>query len=220
VTVCRDDDPCSECCDVTAFVDVHMATPYGVSDHLLIPVYDAGDPPPPPAASCDLSIDPNAGIALTTTKTKTGGWRVNEFFQGSSDRISIKAPSSFAAPPGAEFRCTLRDDRTGETVATFSVPAPVFQSSERAYVFTGSALRNFIGDTSRPATDKTLRGAIKPYVDHLGATRDTGGLPNVACDLTLTAELAAGQQVIPVEGSVAVTIRRADQIVADDEPSP
>jgi hypothetical protein len=42
----------------------------------------------------------------------------------------------------------------------------------------------------------------------------------VACDLTLTAELAAGQQVIPVEGSVAVTIRRADQIVADDEPSP
>lgn len=219
VTVCRDDDPCSECCDVEAFVDVHMATPYGVSDHLLIPLYDAGVPPSPPAASCDLSIEPGAVVALSTSKTKTGGWRINEFFRGNGDRISIDAPPSFAAPPGAELRCTLRDDRTGEMVATFSVPAPSFHSSEYAYVFTGSALRNFIGDTSRPATDKTLRGAIKPYIDHLGATRDAGGLPNVACDLTLTIELAAGQQVIPVEGSVAVTVRRTDQIV-DDEPAP
>ena len=219
--VCRDDDPCSECCDVQAFVDVHMATPYGVSDHLLIPVYDPGTPPAPaPAPSCDLSIDPGAAIELTTTKTKTGGWRVDEFFRGSSDRITITAPSSFAAPAGAELRCTLRDDRSGATVATFSVPAPPFLSSARAYVFTGADLRNFIGDTSRPATDKTLRGAIKPYVDHLGARRNDGGLPDVACDLTLTAELAAGQQVIPVDGSVAVKVLRADQRADQDPASP
>jgi len=181
-------------------------------------VYDAGDPPPPPAASCDLSIDPNAGIALTTTKTKTGGWRVNEFFQGSSDRISIKAPSSFAAPPGAEFRCTLRDDRTGETVATFSVPAPVFQSSERAYVFTGSALRNFIGDTSRPATDKTLRGAVKPYIDALlarGRLADDGD----AVSLRLTASLVAEQQEVPIDGGITIDITRRGR-TATVEPAP
>jgi hypothetical protein len=105
-------------------------------------------------------------------------------------------------------------------VATFSVPAPAFQSGTQSYVFTGADLRNFIGDTSRPATDKTLRGAIKPYVDHLGATQNVGGLPNVACNLILTAELATGQQVIPIDGSIAIQIRRADQVAADDDATP
>ena len=217
--VCRDDDPCSECCDVQAYVDIHMATPYGVSDHLLIPVYDPGTSPSP-VESCDLTIDPGTAVTLTTTKTKTGGWKIDEYFQGSTDRISITAPPSYAAPAGAEVRCTLRDERTGTTVATFSVPAPPFQSASRAYVFTGADLRNFIGDTSRPATDKTLRGAIKPYIDHLGATQDAGGLPDVACNLFLTAELASGQQVIPIDGSVAIRVLRSDQIAADDQPAP
>ena len=44
-TICQDDEPCSECCDIDAYVDIHMATPYGVSDHLLIPVYESGNAP-------------------------------------------------------------------------------------------------------------------------------------------------------------------------------
>ena len=44
-TICHDDEPCSECCDIDAYVDIHMATPYGVSDHLLIPVYESGNAP-------------------------------------------------------------------------------------------------------------------------------------------------------------------------------
>ena len=218
-TLCSDNDPCAECCDIEEFVDIHMATPYGVSDHLLIPIYNPGTASQS-QASCDLTFDPNASIAMTTTKTKTGGWKINEYFQGSSDRIAIEAPTSFAAPAGAELRCTLRDEETGDTVATFSIPAPAFQSSSRSYVFTGADLRNFIGDTSRPATDKTLRGAIKPYIDHLGTTQNVGGLPNVACNLILTAELAAGQQVIPIDGSIAIQIRRADQVAADDDATP
>ena len=217
-TLCSDNDPCAECCDIEEFVDIHMATPYGVSDHLLIPIYNPGTAPQP-QASCDLAFEPGSSIALTTTKTKTGGWKINEFFQGSSDRIEITAPAAFAAPAGAELRCTLRDEQTGATVATFSVPMPTFQSRNHAYVFTGADLRNLIGDTSRPATDKTIRGAVKPYIDHLGATRNEGGLPNVACHLILTAELATGQQVIPVGGSIAIDVSRATDAAADDQAS-
>ena len=47
-----------------------------------------------------------------------------------------------------------------------------------------------------------------------------GGLPNVACNLILTAELATGQQVIPIDGSIAIQIRRADQVAADDDATP
>jgi hypothetical protein len=214
--VCAADDPCVEGCDVAQFVDDHMATPYGDRDHLLLPVYDPGTAQTQPE-SCQLELDPHVTVELTTTKTKTGGWRVNEFFQGSSDRVAIQAPASFAAPSGAELRCTLRDDESGATVATFSVPAPAFQLAARAYVLSGADLRNFIGDTSRPATDKTLRGAIKPYIDHLGAMKTDEGLPDVARDLTLTAELVAGQQVIPIAGTIAVKVRRSDQMI--DEPT-
>ncbi len=200
------------------YVDVHLATPYGVSDHLLIPVYNQPTTTSSSQASCELAVSPGAAIVLTTTKTKTGGWKVNEFFQGNSDRITIQAPRSFAAPEGAELRCTLRDNANDNTVATFSVPAPTFQSADHDYVFTGADLRNFVGDTSRPATDKTLRGAIKPYIDYLGSTPNEAGLPNVACNLTLSAEMIAGQQVIPINGSISVAIRRQDQ--PDEQPTP
>ncbi len=217
-SLCQDDDPCTECCDIEQYVDIHMATPYGVSDHLLIPVYAPGDAPAQ-SASCELAFAPDIGVELTTTKTKTGGWRINEFFQGSSDRITIQAPLSFAAPAGAELRYTLTDDKTGNTVGTFSIPAPSFHSASHAYVLSGADLRNFVGDTSRPATDKTLRGAIKPYIDHLGAMQNGVGIPDVACDLTLTAELVAGQQSIPIGGSIQVKVRRADQVI-DDPAAP
>lgn len=214
---CRDsDDPCESCCDPVGFVDIHLATPYGVSDHLLVPVYRAPASSAPGPARCDLAFEPGDTLGLTTTKTKTGGWRVNEYYEGTDDRIAIRAPDAFAAPAAAELRCTVRDDGTGATVATFSVPAPTFLAGERAYVLGGSELRNFVGDTSRPATDKTLRGALKPFIDHLGALASAGGVPDVDRNLTLTADLVTGQQVIPIAGSVAIRVRRADQ---PDDPA-
>ena len=71
----------------------------------------------------------------------------------------------------------------------------------------GGDLRNFVGDTSRPATDKTLRGAVKPYLDALLAT---GGLAEDgdSVALSLTAEIVAGDRAVPVSGSVPVTATR------------
>ena len=208
--VCDDtDDSCASCCSPVGFVDIHLATPYGVSDHLLVPVYSpvaaAATPAPAPDA-CVLSFASDATIDLTTAKTKSGGWRVSEYFTSSPDRILIEAPPHFAAPEQAELRCTLSDDRTGGTVATFAVAMPPFVAARSAYVLSGGDLRNFIGDTSRPATDKTLRGAIKPYVDHIDAMTSDDAAPDVERDFTLTAELASGQQLIPVAGSIAVRV--------------
>jgi len=64
-----------------------------------------------------------------------------------------------------------------------------------------------VGDTSRPATDKTLRGALKPYLDALlarGEIADDGD----AVPFTLTATLVAEGQRVPVEGSIPVTVSR------------
>jgi len=145
---------------------------------------------------------------------------VDEFYRSACDALEIVVPASFIPPEKGSLRLVLRDEARGVTAATFAFPNPFFDGSRGRYAIAGGDLRNFVGDTSRPATDKTLRGAIKPYVDHLGARRNDGGLPDVACDLTLTAELAAGQQVIPVDGSVAVKVLRADQRADQDPASP
>jgi len=94
-------------------------------------------------------------------------------------------------------------------IANFALPAPHFEAAARAYVFDGGELRNFIGDTSRPATDKTLRGAIKPYLDFIGQTFKAD--PNkINRDLVATAELVTGQQTIPIGGTITITVQNRD----------
>ena len=223
--LCADDDladelnpNCGRDCVDGLFIDVHLATPYGVSGHLLIPVLappTAPQPPPvvtaPTPAACTISIDPPVSIDLTTTRTGAGTWRVNEYFDATPDAIRIHVPASFAAPAQAELRWNVRDSSSGPVVATFATPVPHFDSSARSYVLTGGELRNYVGDTSRPATDKTLRGAIKPYLDYVGAQLPANGAQTIDRDLVATAELVSGQQVIPISGSLGITIRQTDQ---------
>jgi len=209
------DPGCGRDCVDGQFVDVHLATPYGVSGHLLIPYLPPPAAPPPvtapPPGPCALSIDPPAAIALTASRTGSGTWRVNEYFDATPDAIRIHAPAGFAAPSLAEIRSTVRDKESGAVVASFSTPAPHFNAGAGAYVLTGGELRNFVGDTSRPATDKTLRGAIKPYLDATGAKVPATEPGQIDRDLILTAELVSGQQVIPIAGAISVSVRYAAQ---------
>jgi hypothetical protein len=206
---------CGLDCHAREVVDVHLATPYGVSGHLLIPVIRAAHGG---ADRCMLSFAAGHVVRLTATKTKAGTWRVNEFFESSPDAIRIGAPPVFTAPTKASLTFLLRDAATGTTAGTFSVPAPPFDARSQDYVLAGADLRNFVGDTSRPATDKTLRGAIKPYLDHLGTGTTADGRPVVNRDLALTAELVTDQKTIPIEGTITVAIRQNDQ--AGDQPDP
>jgi hypothetical protein len=210
---------CTPDCHAREVVDVHLATPYGVSGRLLIPVtgtdreINAGD-------RCVLAIASGNVVRLTATKTKASTWRVNEFFESSPDTIRIAVPSVFAAPTKATITFTLRDTATGTTAGTFSIPAPPFDGRTQEYVLAGADLRNFVGDTSRPATDKTLRGAIKPYLDSVGTGTTTDGVPVVNRDLTLTAVLVTDQKTIPIEGTINVTVRESNQAADPAEATP
>ena len=210
---------CTPDCHAREVVDVHLATPYGVSGRLLIPVtgtdreFNAGD-------RCVLAIASGNVVRLTATKNKAGTWRVNEFFESSPDTIRIAVPSVFTAPTKATITFTLRDTATGTTAGTFSTPAPPFDARTQEYVLAGADLRNFVGDTSRPATDKTLRGAIKPYLDSVGTVTTADGVSVVNRDLTLTAVLVTDQKTIPIEGAITVTVRESNQAADPAEPVP
>ena len=208
-------DACAVNCSRREFVEVHLATPYGVSTSLLVPVSRraAGD------TSCTLAFDSSCSLALTFTTTKTAGTKVesakmDEFFAASCDALTIRVPASFIPPAKASLRLLLRDAASGATAATFSFDTPFFDARNSRYVIAGGDLRNFIGDTSRPATDKTLRGAVKPYLDHLlaqGQLAEDGD----AVPFTLSAALVAEQQEVPIAGTIAVQATRRGKTVIE-----
>lgn len=221
---CCETSTCAVNCSRREFVEVHLATPYGVSSSLLVPVSRraAGD------ASCTLAFDSSCSLALTFTTTKTAGTKaesakLDEFFSASCDALTIRVPASFIPPAKASLRLLLRDTASGATAAVFSFDNPFFDARQSRYVIAGGDLRNFVGDTSRPATDKTLRGAVKPYLDHLlaqGQLADDGD----AVRFTLSAAIVAEQQEVPIAGTVAVQATRRGKTVieprADDASTP
>lgn len=202
--------PSSCACHDREFVDVHLATPYGVTSHLLVPV--ARRTGGANGAGCILAfVESNAlRLSFTVSKatgTRTEAARVDEFFAADADRIEIRAPEVFMPPAGGALQFELRDESSGATAALFSFEPLAFDARAGAYVIAGGDLRNFVGDTSRPATDKTLRGALKPYLDALLArseiANDGDTLP-----FTLTATLVAEGQRVPVAGAIPLTVTR------------
>ncbi|NDC64486.1 MAG: hypothetical protein EBZ59_11010 [Planctomycetia bacterium] len=202
-------------------MDVHLATPYGVTGHLLVPVVRRGGTD---GAGCGLAFDDAVGVRLSFTVAKASGSRtesarVDEFYVADADRIVIRAPGVFVAPARAALQFELRDDSSGATAATLSFEPLTFDDRESAYVIAGGDLRNLVGDTSRPATDKTLRGAVKPYLDSLlarGELADDG----TVLPLSLSATLVADGRRIPVSGSLQVTATRRGRTVVEPAPAP
>ena len=201
--------PCTADCHGREFVDIHLATPYGVTSHLLVPVArrsrgaDAG---------CMLAFADANALRLTFTVGKTAGTkaesaRIDEFFAAEGDQLAIRAPDVFVPPAKGVLQFVLRDESTGATAAEFSFDQLAFDPRASAYVIAGGDLRNLVGDTSRPATDKTIRGAIKPYLDACLAqgrlAEDGDALP-----FTLSATLVADGLRVPVVGSLPLTATR------------
>jgi len=209
--------PPSACrCHDRAFVDIHLATPYGVTSHLLVPVVPrrAGAD-----SGCALAFAGSNALRLSFTVgraagTRTDTARVDEFFAAEGDRIAIQAPDVFVPPAKAALQFVLRDESTGATAAEFSFEPLAFDARASAYVIAGGDLRNLVGDTSRPATDKTIRGALKPYLDALLArgeiAEDGDTIP-----FTLSATLVADGQRVPVAGTLPLTVTRRGKTVAE-----
>ena len=200
-------------------VEIHLATPYGVSGSLLVPVIRQAT-----SSGGSPRFVPGCGFALSFTTAKTAGSevpnaKVDEFYGGSCAALEIAVPDSFIPPPKSELRLVLRDDARAATAATFSFADPFFDARRNRYVIAGGDLRNFLGDTSRPATDKTLRGAVKPYLDSLLATGDLA-TDGDSIALTLTAEIVAGEQAVPVGGSVPVTATRRGKTLTEPAELP
>jgi hypothetical protein len=203
-------DPCGLDCNDREVVEIHLATPYGVSSRLFVPVVRGSGGGDFATTALTFAEAYRLGLTFTTTKsseTKTETAKVDEFYSSETDTIVIRVPEYFIPPPKAELACTLVDEATGAIAGTLGTTSLPFDARRGGYRLGGTELRNFIGDTSRPATDKTLRGAVKPYLD---AQLAEGRLANEgdAVTLRLTAKLVAEQQEVPVDGGITIKATR------------
>jgi hypothetical protein len=192
-----------------------------VSGHLLVPVVRRADNTDGGggvafASACTLGL---TFTAAKTAGTKTEAARIDEFFTSDCDAITIAVPASFIPPAKPTLQFLLRDAASGATAATFSFDAPFFDARHSRYMIAGGDLRNLVGDTSRPATDKTLRGAVKPYLDSLLARGELAEEGETAT-FTLTASLVAEQQTVPVTGAITVQTTRRGKTVVEPAPGP
>jgi len=202
-------------CNRREAIDIHLATPYGVSSPLYVPVVRRGSAA---AAAGRPGFASACEIRLTFTTARVTGTqllqsRVDEFFTSSCDEIAIDVSRSFIPPTRPELGLVLRDAATGETAAVLAFPNPFFDAPRSRYLISAGDLRNFVGDTSRPATDKTLRGAVKPWLDSLlarGQLAEDGD----ATTLGLTATILAGQQEVPIDGGLTIICTRRGRTAA------
>jgi hypothetical protein len=217
---CRSPHACAMDCPNREVVDIHLATPYGVSSHLLVPVARR----PPIVAGSHLAFEPGCDLRLSFTAarvagTRTPAARIDEYFGTGCESIFIRVPEAFIPPAKPTLRLSIRDEAAGVVAAAVSFDALAFDARRSRYVIAGGDLRNLVGDTSRPAADRTIRGGLKPYVDHLLA-QGAFDVDGDSRPFSVTAALVAGQQEIPVGGAIAVTLTRRDRTAVEPQADP
>jgi hypothetical protein len=196
-------DPCRPACNALDVIDVRLATPYGVSNHLLIPVVATVDG----RDGAGLAFETDVGLTLFSQKTATtNAWRIGEYYEATAPELVIRTPEAFIPPDKATLRFLLRQV-DGNAFATLSIPAPPYDAKTGVYRLAGADLRNFVGDGSRPASDSTLRGALAPFVNHTN-----GEAATFTADATLVTEL----QEQPIGGTL--TVRIVPSGTADSTP--
>ncbi|MFZ4733902.1 MAG: hypothetical protein ACOYK7_15285, partial [Pirellulales bacterium] len=184
-------------CNDVPSIDVHLATPYGVSNHLLIPVVQAGGQSTDSPAAGGLALAKAMSLNLFAEKPKDSDtWRLRDHFELDPAAMVISTPQGFMPPANARIHMELANTAANE-FTSLSIPAPEFDTRAGVYRLTGADLRNFIGDGSRPSGDATLRGALAPLVNANGGK---GGV--------YTARLSLGttHQQEPIAGSFTVNV--------------
>jgi len=211
---------CTTRCGDRDLVDFHLATPYGVSSHLLVPV--AGSRPSNTLGGLALIGSPTIGLTFTAKAPRGSDVetaKVDAFFTVSAPALEIAVPESFFPPTKPVLQLTLRQPSSETVAATLGSDDLTFDAARRRYLIAGENLTNLIGDSSRPAGDSTLRGAVRTALDRLLLT---GQLKQVGDTVVFTAtgSLVAEQQFVPIGGSLTITATRRGETLPEPEASP
>jgi hypothetical protein len=116
-------------------------------------------------------------------------------------------PESFFPPAKPVLRLNLRAEGQPTVAATLGSDDLAYDAARRRYVIAGDNLTNLVGDSSRPAGDSTLRGAVRTALDRMLLAGDLKQVGDTV-RFTATGSLVAEQQIVPIGGSLTITATR------------
>jgi hypothetical protein len=144
-------------------VDVHVATPYGVSSHLLVPVASAGLGVLP-AFNFELGagarLDMNFGYQADGSANKV---TIDEFFYFNQPALVIRVPRTVAAQETTTVTFSVRDPSRDRFLGQVTLDSVPFNASAYEYYITGPKLVGLV----RTAGPNSLNGVVDPYLEFL-----------------------------------------------------
>ena len=137
-------------------VDVHLATPYGVSSHLLVPVASAGAAVP---AIGSFEMRPGANLDLYYT-SKTTGIEIDDFFTLNQTALVVRAPRIAEVSNKVSITFFVRDAIEKTYIGSFDVTEIPLNQCDYEYYITGNKLKTLVTGTNM------LKNVIIPYLTH------------------------------------------------------
>ena len=210
---------CTTACNGQQLVDFHLATPYGVSSHLLVPV--ARQRSSGTLGGLAFVGSPTIGLTFTAKAPRGSDVetaRTDAFFTTAAPAIEIAVPESFFPPAKPVLRLNLRAEGQPTVAATLGSDDLAYDAARRRYVIAGDNLTNLVGDSSRPAGDSTLRGAVRTALDRMLLAGDLKQVGDTV-RFTATGSLVAEQQIVPIGGSLTITATRRGEDLPEQAAS-
>ena len=140
--------------DLQEVVDVHLATPYGISSHLLVPVSHAGNRV---AGAGTLAFRPGAVIQVDFSETAgTEPINIDEFFRFNQDAVVIRVPRTLSVADTATITFSVWDPTQPATfLGKFEVAAVPLNHAAYEYYLIGAKLSNLVSQ---------INNFVEPYL--------------------------------------------------------
>ena len=154
-------------------VDVHLATPYGVSSHLLVPVADGGVTP----VAQHFEMRPEAEFGLFYKYAESGDTKtapVNSFFLFNQNAVVIHAPRIAEIQEKVDVTFSLTDASDKTYLGSFQVADVPFNAYAYEYYITADKLKSLINGTNM------LGDVVEPYLVY------KGGKATITVEVTAT----------------------------------
>ncbi len=189
-------------------VDIHLATPYGVSGHMLVPVAKASSSTRN-IGNGQVAWRNGSKLTLTATITTTaavGGnpatksTAISNLFNAVPDVWLIDIPQISPVPASIILKLFVHDANDGTFVGTFATPALNFDASNSTAYLTGNEL-----NTIAIGSSNSISTVAKDYVTWLASNRS---FSNGTVSLRVTAALdqGAGRPLVPIDGGFDVDV--------------
>lgn len=138
-------------------VDVHLATPYGVSSHLLVPVASVGAATP---AVHHFEMRRDAELTFFFERADTGVVTIDSYFQSSQNAIVVRAPRIAEVNDAVSITFFVRESTEKTYLGSFQVDSVPLNKPAYEYYISASKLTELA-----TGTDK-LGSKLKSFLEH------------------------------------------------------